>query len=427
MTLDLRIASRPEALLDVLAERLARVPDDPFAFDLVVVPNAGMREWVSTELIVRLGVLSNVEFAFPAELARRTLGAPDPGDDPWHPERLAWHVLALMVEGADLARTPWEGLPPRPWTVARHVADLLERTASQRPDLVDAWLEDTGDAGLGPARGWQPATWRALRARVGEPSPAERLLAAIGGAGADRAALPERLSVFGLSALSGPAAAVLVEAARTSDVLVLAPTASQAAVRDAVATESRGSGARDLIVAPERPADVRQDLHPLLASWGRPALEAARMLARLPVEPTLLGSAPEADGAAGSVPGSGSGAARTQLVRLQSAVHDATPAAPSQLDREHDGDGSVQVHACHGLVRQLEVLRDALLHAMEADPTLLPRDIAVLCADLEAVAPLAVPILGADVGGRHLPVLVTDRAASTTPPVQAAFDAQAVQ
>ncbi len=261
----------------------------------------------------------------------------------------------------------------------------------------------------------------ALRARVEEPSPAERLLAAIGGAGAgagaDRPALPERLSVFGLSALSGPAAAVLVEAARTSDVLVLATTASQAAVRDAVATEPRGSSARDLIVAPERPADVRQDLHPLLASWGRPALEAASMLARLPVEPTLLGSAPEADGEEGS------GAARSQLVRLQSAVHDATPAAPSQLDREHDGDGSVQVHACHGIVRQLEVLRDALLHAMEADPTLLPRDIAVLCADLEAVAPLAVPILGADVGGRHLPVLVTDRAASTTPPVQAAFDA----
>jgi exodeoxyribonuclease V gamma subunit len=182
VTLDVRIAGRPEALLDVLAQRLARVPDDPFAFDLVVVPNAGMREWVSTELIVRLGVLSNVTFAFPAELARRTLGAPDPADDPWRPERLAWHVLALMVEGADLGRTPWEGLPPRPWTVARHVADLLERTASQRPDLVDAWLEDTGDAGLGPARGWQPATWRALRARVGAPSPAERLLAAVTGA-----------------------------------------------------------------------------------------------------------------------------------------------------------------------------------------------------------------------------------------------------
>ena len=103
----------------------------------------------------------------------------------------------------------------------------------------------------------------------GEPSPAERLLAAIGGAGADRAALPERLSVFGLSALSGPAAAALVEAARTSDVLVLATTASQAAVRDAVATESRGSGARDLIVAPERLTPGNIAVH-----WTRPIAKA---------------------------------------------------------------------------------------------------------------------------------------------------------
>ena len=432
MTLDLRIASRPEALLDALVERLARIGDDPFAFDLIVVPNAGMREWLSTQLIARLGVLSNVTFVFPAELTRLTLGAPEAADDPWRPERLAWHVLALMVDGADLGRTPWDGLPPRPWTVARRVADLLERTASQRPDLVATWLADTGDAGLGPARGWQPVTLRALRARVGQPSAAERLLAAVGGdegARAPATALPQRLSVFGLSALSGPGAAVLVEAARTSDVLVLATTASDAAVRDALAAAAAAAhdigaddatdGARGLIVAPGRPADVDHDLHPLLASWGAPALEAAGMLARLATasapsmststDPTLLASPPVTAG--------------SQLARLQHAVHAATPLGPTRLDREHDGDGSVQVHACHGLVRQLEVLRDALLHAMEADPTLLPRDIAVLCADLEAVAPLAVPILGADVGGRRLPVLVTDRAASTTPPVQAALDA----
>jgi exodeoxyribonuclease V gamma subunit len=424
VTLDVRIASRPEWLLDALAERLAQVPDDAFAFDLVIVPNAGMREWVATELIDRLGVLSNVTFGFPAELTRLTLGAPDPADDPWRPERLAWHVLALMVGGADLGRTPWEGLPPRPWTVARHVADLLERASSQRPDLIGAWLEDAGDAGLGPARGWQPQTWRALRSRVGIPSLAERLLSAVAADVPDGrpegvAALPDRLSVFGLSALSGPGAAVLVEAARTSDVLVLATTVSDAAVRDALA-EHDGSahGARDLLVAPPRPAGSRPDLHPLLASWGRPALEAASMLARLPAVPTLVDDAPP--GGDGDVGG------RSQLARLQSAVRAGTAAPagqPTTLDRGRDGDGSVQMHACHGLVRQLEVLRDALLHAMEADPTLLPRDIVVLCADLEAVAPLAVPILGADVGGRHLPVLVTDRAASTTPPVQAALDA----
>jgi exodeoxyribonuclease V gamma subunit len=429
VTLDLRISTRPEALVDVLAERLAAPTVDPFVPDLVVVPNAGMREWVATQLIDRLGVLSGIEFVFPAELARRTLGLPDPDVDPWRPERLAWHVLALMSEGADLGRTPWEGLPPRPWAVARRVADLLESTASQRPDLVAGWLEASGDAGLGPARGWQVATWRALRGRVGVASPAELLLDAVSGSGgvggADGAsqpvALPERLSVFGLSSLSAPAAAVLVEAARSADVLVLAMTASDAALREALAGAGgavarvdhgrvAAGAALALLVAPERPRDVRQDTHPLLASWGRPALEAATMLARLPVAPDVIDGPPlDADA--------------SQLARLQAAVRASATVTTPPVDREHGGDGSVQVHACHGLVRQLEVLRDALLHAMEADESLLPRDVAVLCADLEAVAPLAVPILGADVGGRRLPVLVTDRAAGTTPPVRSALDA----
>lgn len=415
MTLDLRISSRPEALVDVLVERLAAPGDDPFAPDLVVVPNAGMREWAATHLIERLGVLSGVEFVFPAELTRRTLALPGPDDDPWRPERLAWHVLAMLVDGTDLGPTPWDGVPARPWTVARRVADLLERTASQRPDLVAAWLADTADAGLGPARGWQPVTWRALRERVGVPSPAELLLAAVD-APAAVAGLPGRLTVFGLSSLSGPGAAVLVAAARTSDVLVLATTASEGALRDALAAEDRARTGGPLLVAPDRPGDVRQDTHPLLASWGRPALEAATMLARLPVTPTVL-APPEPP------PTTPTPAGITQLAALQDAVRTGTPHAPRPLDRERGGDGSVQVHACHGLVRQLEVLRDALLHALDADATLEPRDIAVLCADLEAVAPLAGPILGADVGGRSLPVLVTDRAASTLPPVQVALDA----
>jgi len=430
VTLDLRISTRPEALVDVLVDRLAVPSDDPFVPDLVVVPNAGMREWVATRLISALGVLSGVEFVFPADLSRRTFGLPGPDADLWRPERLAWHVLAMMVDGTDLGRTPWEGVPRRPWAVARRVADLLERTASQRPDLVAGWLDEEGDAGLDPARGWQAVTWRALRARVGEPSPAERLSLAVHSPAASRAPLPaslassltlherlpalpelpERLSVFGLSSLSGPIAAVLVEAARVSDVLVLATTATDAAVREAraLAIDAAPTAARELLVAPDRPSEVRQDTHPLLASWGRPALEAATMLARLPVEPTIVGRE--------------DGEGTSQLARLQAAVHAGEPVAPQSFDRERGGDGSVQVHACHGLARQLEVLRDALLHAMEVDPTLLPRDIAVLCADLEAVAPLAVPILAADVGGRRLPILVTDRAASTTPPVQTALD-----
>jgi exodeoxyribonuclease V gamma subunit len=433
VTLDLRIASRPEPLIDVLADWLSEPTADPFAFDLVVVPNAGMREWAGAALIDRLGLLSNVEFVFPGELTRRSLGLPAPADDPWRPERLAWHVLALMAEGADLGRTPWRGLPERPWSVARRVADLLERYATQRPDLIGAWVTgEQGAAGgaatVGSAHGWQAVTWSAVRGRVGMPSSAEALLAALGsgmdaGARAPVGTLPARLAVLGLSSLSAPAAAVLAHASLVSDVLVLATAASTAALpgRAAGRTEPEGSSLRDLLVAPDRPRDVELRTHPLLLTWGRPALEAAAMLARLPVEPTLLERA--TSGATSGATSAGRAQPSTQLGVLQAAVRDGEPSGTDGLDRGRDGDGSIQVHACHGLVRQLEVLRDAILHAMEADPTLLPRDIAVLCTDLEAVAPLAVPILGADVAGRHLPVLVTDRAATTTPPVQAALDA----
>jgi exodeoxyribonuclease V gamma subunit len=428
VTLELRISARPEPLIDELAQWLSVTPDDPFQSDLVVVPNAGIREWAATGLLARFGVLSHVDFVFPAELTRRALDLPDRAHDPWRPERLAWHVLALMESGIDLGMTPWEGVPARPWAVARRVADLLERYATQRPDLIGAWTagEDTdGGAELAASRRWQAVTWRALRERVGEPSSAERLLAALaepgplagdteGGAGLH---LPGRVALLGVSTMAAPFAAVLAHVACEREVLVLATAASPAAVHGVrggvVSAIEPGLPSH---VARPRSSEFDPETHPLLLTWGRPALEAASVLSRLPAVPELLTDTAER----GDEPGGGR---HLQLTALQEAVRDGVPAAPSTLDRGRDGDGSVQVHACHGLVRQLEVVRDAILHAMTADPTLSPRDIAVLCADLEQVAPLAGPILGADVDGRSLPVLVTDQAAATAPPVQAALDA----
>ena len=58
-------------------------------------------------------------------------------------------------------------------------------------------------------------------------------------------------------------------------------------------------------------------------------------------------------------------------------------------------DRSVQVHACHGRARQVEVLRDAILHLLEEDDTLEPRDVIVMCPDIETFAPLIQATFGA--------------------------------
>ncbi|MEO8815313.1 MAG: exodeoxyribonuclease V subunit gamma, partial [Mycobacterium sp.] len=63
--------------------------------------------------------------------------------------------------------------------------------------------------------------------------------------------------------------------------------------------------------------------------------------------------------------------------------------------RSHDSaDRSVQVHACHGSARQVDVLREVLLGLLDDNPTLEPRDIVVMCPDIETYAPLIVAGFG---------------------------------
>ena len=86
-------------------------------------------------------------------------------------------------------------------------------------------------------------------------------------------------------------------------------------------------------------------------------------------------------------------------------------------------DRSVQVHRCHGPARQVQVLREVLLGLLEDDPGLEPRDILVMCPDIDNYAPLisAAFGLGDVVEGGHpahrLRVQLADRSLSRTNPL----------
>ncbi|ETB40031.1 exodeoxyribonuclease V subunit gamma, partial [Mycobacterium avium 11-0986] len=87
------------------------------------------------------------------------------------------------------------------------------------------------------------------------------------------------------------------------------------------------------------------------------------------------------------------------------------------------GDRSVQIHNCHGPARQVDVLREVLLGLLADDPTLQPRDILVMCPDIESYAPLIMADfgLGDVVHGAHpahqLRVRLADRSLIQTNPL----------
>src|SRR5690606_27493655 len=85
-------------------------------------------------------------------------------------------------------------------------------------------------------------------------------------------------------------------------------------------------------------------------------------------------------------------------------------------------DRTVQIHSTHGSARQVDVLREVPAGLLEDDPTLEPRDILVMCPDIESYAPLISAGFGlADVteeSGAHpahqLRVRLADRALGAT-------------
>ncbi|WP_343939654.1 exodeoxyribonuclease V subunit gamma, partial [Pseudonocardia zijingensis] len=203
-------------------------------------------------------------------------------------------------------------------------------------------------------------------------------------------ALPERVSVFGPTRLPAEHLAVLGALAEHRDVHLWLPHPSPA-LWAAITPPPE---------VPARRADPTASTprHPLLSSLGRDARE---LQLRLPTECEDVHHA-EADHSPA-----------TLLQQLQADLrHDHTPDGAFALRPD---DRSVQVHACHGPDRQVEVLREVVLGLLEADPTLEPRDILVMCPDVEAFAPLVSASFGLADGpdahpGQRLQVRLADRA-----------------
>ncbi|MFC9471390.1 exodeoxyribonuclease V subunit gamma [Nocardia sp. NPDC056952] len=448
MPLHLHRAERADALADGLGRLLGDVPADPFATEVVAVPAKGVERWLAQRLSgvlgvvgaeARDGVAANIAFPAPAAMVAEVLAGASgvaPADDPWAGQRLVWTLLRVIDEVAD---QPWAavlarhlGLPGtdhrlgRRYSTAAHLAALFDSYTAQRPQVLLDWAAgaDTDGAG-GPVPddlAWQPRLWRALRSAVGVPSPAERLADACAHLRAEPASidLPERLSLFGLTRLPADQLAVVTALAAHREVHLWSAHPSPAmwaalgrvavgiAVNEdaSVLAEGRlgeravgGDGtadpggnavgadrrANDAAVRP-RADDHTADLvsHPLLSGLARDVRELEQRL-----NPVL-----DSD-----IHLAGATAAPTLLGALQTAVRaDRVPeigAVP---------DGSVEIHACHGPARQVEVLRDLLLSTFAADPALEPRDVLIMCPDVEAFAPLVRAAFGQRGSGVDLPI-----------------------
>ncbi len=448
-------SDRTDALVKRLAGLMTMPLDDPMRAEVVSVPTQGIERWLTQQLSSRLGtspggrdgVCANIDFPFPGSLVASALALAndnDPKSDPWLPERSVWPLMEVVDEhfddgwlaplaqhirksgaGGEHAADATDGQghehQARRFSVVRHVADLFDRYAVHRPDMLHRWSD--GSPQLDEAA-WQFELWRLLRDRIGPPSPAEHLRAACQRIRAEPELLdlPPRLSLFGLTRLPASHLDVLDAVARHRDVHLFLLHPSPALWQRLEPQVGRNS--RELLRRDD-PTAAAPD-NPLLASWGRDAREMQLVLGGAVTHEEDQSNEDNVAVANGQP---------TLLQRIQEDVRfDRAPVGPGRgRDRDDDArplravdDDSIRIHSCHGRGRQVEVLRDAVLHLLADDPSLEPRDIIVMCPDIENFAPLIQATFGAhdlaDGGSdadatRRLEIRLADRSLRQTNPV----------
>lgn len=435
-----------------LASVLSTPLSDPMQVEWIGVPTQGVSAWLEIELARHLGaqqgrsdgVAANLDLRFSGDLRRRLRRALD-GDigaeDPWHLDRLVWTVVDVLAEASDDCSSPLAPVAQLPdgatlYGQARSLADLIDHYISNRPAMLGRWADGESVDGAGSqipaAAAWQPELFRAVRARIARPSPAERIDAVLEmvRTSPESVDLPERFSLFGFTSLPG-GQTLLRE---------LEALAQRREVYLFLWQPSPGLGRWALEHAAQHPPDSNEfglvrpttdpfgsAIHPLVRSWAKPSREAAVLLADVATRGAQLTVVPSSKPSGVSL-----------LAQLQERLRGGEPARDAFLLDPGAADDSLIVLPCHGQIRQVEVLRDEILRALDDDPSLKESDIVVLCPTLPDYVPLIEAVFGqpaaeqtifeprvaaegAPVGAPALSYQITDRSLTRLNPILGAL------
>ena len=366
-------------LRDLYVQRLRDDPLRPRQQETIVVQSQGMRRWLTLQLADSFGCAGSLDLPFPAhfshDIANRVAGVRRVAheNDPFSRDALTWQLDALL-----------RALPPNESAyerlrdyltasddrmrlgLASRIAARFDEYQLYRPDVLQAW-EDGRDTPDSPHTQWQSSLWRTLCAGDAHsadhlPRRFRRVLDALKH-GAP-AGLPPRVTVFGVSSLPPLFLDLVASLARHIPVHVYA------AVLDEAST------------------------HPIAAAFGAQSRELLHLLRERGASITRIEST--ARSRAGL------------LATLQEELASANPgAAPLTISIE---DPTLRIHDAHGQVRQLEVVRNQLLDALAADPTLRPHDLLLLVPDAAEWAPMVDAVFGVSADDTpRIPFNIADR------------------
>jgi len=412
---NLYLSNRLEILVDMLARIVEKPLSSPFKSEIIVVQSKGMERWLSMELAKRFGIWANCRFPFPDNFVWEMFSIflrDTPDISLFTPQVLSWRIMDVLPDFIDrsefsrIKKYIGDGINQlKAFQLSERIADVFDRYTVYRPEMLIQWDRQR-------PIDWQEVLWNRLTQGAEGKNRAYMLYRFLDfiqeyksgtlkdvldnkGQPQITEELPERVSIFGISALPDYHLKVIKAISQIIDVhfFFMSPT-----------SEYWGD------IVPERKAAKidRSDLHfevgnPLLASMGRMGRDFFNAIIEDADEYKLFDE-PRGDNLLATI--------QSDIFHLRWRGKDMDKALVSE------DDISIQLHSCHSPMREIEVLYNNLLFLFERYRGLKPRDIIVMTPDIETYA----PFISAVFDGYHdervkIPYSIADRGAVTESPI----------
>ncbi|EHJ4128295.1 exodeoxyribonuclease V subunit gamma [Escherichia fergusonii] len=441
-----------EALMEFIVER-ERL-DDPFEPEMILVQSTGMAQWLQMALSQKFGIAANIEFPLPAsfiwDMFVRVL--PEiPKESAFNKQSMTWKLMTLLPQWLDredftlLRHYLTDDSDKRKlFQLSARAADLFDQYLVYRPEWLSQWEAGKLVDGLSEAQVWQAPLWKALveyTAELGQPrwhraNLYQRFIETLESATTCPPGLPSRVFICGISALPPVYLQALQALGKHIEIHLLFTNPCRyywGDIKDPaylakLLTRQRRHSFEDRELPLFRKgvdaeklfnSEGEQDVgNPLLASWGKLGRDYIYLLSD-------LDNSQELDAFVDITPDNLLHNIQSDILELENrAVAGVNIEEFSRSDKKRlldPQDNSVTFHVCHSPQREVEVLHDRLLAMLEEDPTLTPRDIIVMVADIDSYSPFIQAVFGSAPADRYLPYAISDRRARQSHPVLEAF------
>ncbi len=406
--------------LEQLAKQFCMVSQQPrsiksvFERETVIVQNAGMARWLSLQVADYTGISANMETLFPAEFMWQTLRSvlPDlPDHDPCKPTVLRWRLLQLFIDCLNDHEDDFPEIAhylndeTNAWHLALELSQQLDHYLFYRDDWIHQWESVDNDELL--KNNWQARLWRKIVTENGLVhwlSMQDQFIQALGAHSSSNTVnmLPERVSFFSLSALSPGYLRLLGELGKRIDIHLFIINPCQEYWGDILSEKQIAR-----LDATEQA--YYESGNPLLASMGKQGRDFLDQCLELPdiqvIDQWQVNQQPD-----------------TLLQHVQQDILDlrypvtqrlgVDGALVDETEGSLSADGSIQFHACHTPLREVEVLHDQILDILQQQPDIAPADIIVMMPDVDQYAPYIESVFSSPVAAHStqtLPFSIADK------------------